>query len=33
MKYGVGQARRAWCERQHVLNTLPLAELRKALER
>jgi DNA polymerase (family 10) len=31
MRYGVDQARRAWCEAHHVLNTLPLAELRAAL--
>jgi DNA polymerase (family 10) len=33
MRYGVDQARRGWCESRHVLNTLPLAELRKALRR
>jgi DNA polymerase (family 10) len=33
MRYGVDQARRGWCEARHVLNTLPLAELRKALRR
>jgi DNA polymerase (family 10) len=33
MRYGVDQARRAWCEARHVLNTRPLAELRKALRR
>jgi DNA polymerase (family 10) len=33
MKYGVDQARRGWCKRRHILNTLPLAELRKALDR
>jgi DNA polymerase (family 10) len=33
MGYGVDQARRAWCEARHVLNTLPLAELRAALRR
>jgi DNA polymerase (family 10) len=33
MGYGVDQARRAWCEARHVLNTRPLAELRKALRR
>jgi DNA polymerase (family 10) len=27
MRFGVGVARRAWCEPQHILNTLPLAEL------
>jgi DNA polymerase (family 10) len=33
MRYGVDQARRGWCGPQHVLNTLPLAELRKTLRR
>jgi DNA polymerase (family 10) len=33
MRYGVDQARRAWCEARHVLNTRPLCELRKALRR
>jgi DNA polymerase (family 10) len=33
MRYGVDQARRGWCEPHHVLNTLPLAELRKTLRR
>jgi len=27
MRFGVGIARRAWCEPQHILNTLPLEEL------
>ncbi len=27
MRFGVGVARRAWCEPQHILNTLPLKEL------
>jgi DNA polymerase (family 10) len=27
MKFGVGVARRAWCEPQHILNTLSLEEL------
>ena len=27
MRFGVGAARRAWCQPQHVLNTLPLAKL------
>jgi len=27
MRFGVGIARRAWCEPQHILNTLPLTEL------
>lgn len=33
MRYGVDQARRAWCEARHVLNTLPLDRLRAALRR
>jgi DNA polymerase (family 10) len=33
MRYGIDQARRAWCEASQVLNTRPLAELRKALRR
>ena len=31
LAYGVGQARRGWLERKDVLNTRPLAELRKLL--
>jgi DNA polymerase (family X) len=31
MTYGVDQARRGWCERRHILNTLPYRELRSAL--
>jgi DNA polymerase (family 10) len=27
MRFGVGVARRAWCEPQHILNTLPLEEV------
>jgi len=27
MRFGVGVARRAWCEPRHILNTLPLKEL------
>jgi DNA polymerase (family 10) len=27
MRFGVGVARRAWCEPQHILNTLPLEQL------
>jgi len=27
MRFGIGIARRAWCEPQHILNTLPVAEL------
>jgi DNA polymerase (family 10) len=33
MRHGVDQARRAWSEARHVLNTLPLTELRKTLRR
>ena len=33
MRFGVGVARRAWCEPQHVLNTLPLEELLATLNR
>jgi len=27
IRFGIGVARRAWCEPQHILNTLPLAKL------
>jgi DNA polymerase (family 10) len=27
MRFGVGVARRAWCEPQHILNTMPREEL------
>ncbi len=33
MRFGVGVARRAWCEPQHVLNTLPLERLLAVLNR
>ena len=33
MRFGVGVARRAWCEPQHILNTLSLAELLAVLNR
>jgi len=33
LKYGVGQARRGWLEKSDVLNTRPLAALRKLLKR
>lgn len=33
MRFGIGQARRGWLEPQDVLNTRPLAELRKILQR
>jgi len=33
MRFGVGVARRAWCEPQHVLNTLPLEKLLAVLNR
>jgi DNA polymerase (family 10) len=32
IRFGVGVARRAWCEPQHILNTLPLAELQALLK-
>jgi DNA polymerase (family 10) len=32
MRFGVGVARRAWCEPRHILNTLPLKELLSFLE-
>jgi DNA polymerase (family 10) len=31
LRFGVGQARRAWLERRHVVNTLPLVDLRRLL--
>jgi DNA polymerase (family 10) len=33
MRFGVGIGRRAWCEPQHILNTLPLNELLAVLNR
>jgi DNA polymerase (family X) len=33
MRFGVGVARRAWCQPQHVLNTLPLGQLLALLKR
>jgi len=33
MRFGVGIARRAWCEPMHIINTLPLAELLSLLNR
>jgi DNA polymerase (family 10) len=33
VRFGVGVARRAWCQPQHVLNTLPLEELLAVLDR
>lgn len=33
MKYGIATARRGWLEKKDVLNTLPLAELKKAISR
>jgi DNA polymerase (family 10) len=33
MRFGVAVARRAWCEPQHILNTLPLEELFAFLNR
>jgi DNA polymerase (family X) len=31
LKYGIGQARRGWLQRNEVLNTLPLAKFRQAV--
>jgi DNA polymerase (family 10) len=33
LRFGIGVARRAWCEPQHILNTQPLAQLLAALNR
>jgi DNA polymerase (family 10) len=33
LRYGIGQARRGWLEKADVLNTRPLAELRRWLAR
>jgi DNA polymerase (family 10) len=33
LKYGVGQARRGWLEKDDVLNTRPLAALQRLLKR
>jgi DNA polymerase (family X) len=33
MRFGVGVARRAWCQTKHLVNTLPLAELLAVLNR
>lgn len=33
LRYGIGQARRGWLEAKDVLNTRPLAELRRLLKR
>jgi DNA polymerase (family 10) len=33
MRFGIGVARRAWCEPHHILNTLPLAKLLGFLNR
>ena len=33
MRFGVRVARRAWCEPQHIVNTLPLADLLAVLSR
>ena len=31
LRFGIGQARRGWLEKQNVVNTRPLSELRKLL--
>jgi DNA polymerase (family 10) len=33
MRFGIDQARRGWLEAEDVINTRPLAELRKLLRR
>jgi len=33
LRYGIGQARRGWLEKDDVVNTRPLAEVRKLLRR
>jgi DNA polymerase (family 10) len=33
LRFGIGQARRGWLEKQHVLNTRPLGELRTLIHR
>jgi DNA polymerase (family X) len=33
MRFGIGVARRAWCEPKHILNTLPVEELLAVLNR
>jgi DNA polymerase (family 10) len=33
LRFGIGQARRGWLEKQHVLNTRPLSELRTLISR
>jgi DNA polymerase (family 10) len=33
LRFGIGQARRGWLEKQHVLNTRPLSELRTLINR
>jgi DNA polymerase (family 10) len=30
MRFGVGMARRGWCEPEHILNTRPLAEIQRS---
>jgi DNA polymerase (family 10) len=33
LRFGIGQARRGWLEKDDVLNTRPLPELRRLLKR
>ena len=33
LRFGIGQARRGWLEKQNVLNTRPLSELRMLISR
>ncbi len=32
MRFGVGVARRGWCEARHILNTRPLSEVKAFLK-
>ena len=33
IEYGINQARRGWCEKEDIINTLPLSKLKKILKR
>ena len=33
IEYGINQARRGWCEKEDIINTLPLGQLKKFLKR
>ena len=32
LEYGIAQARRGWCEKKDIINTLPLKEFMKMLK-